>query len=142
MKITPEPGSAPDRVILNVDVEEQSTGEFSVSGGYSTADGFLAEVSVAERNLLGRGYYGKASVQYGQYARGVNVSFVEPYFLGYRVALGLDLFAKQQNRDELRLLLRRRRSASAAGLGLRCAKISALQLRYSLYRQRSRCRAI
>ena len=53
---------APDRIILNVDLEEQSTGEFQVSGGYSTADGFLAEVSVAERNLLGRGLYAKASV--------------------------------------------------------------------------------
>src|SRR5215470_15445584 len=42
VRISTEPGSAPDRVILNVDVEEQSTGEFSVSGGYSTADGFLA----------------------------------------------------------------------------------------------------
>src|SRR5262249_24544342 len=63
-KISTEPGWAPDRVILNVDVEEQSTGEFSVSGGYSTADGSLAEVSVAERNLLGRGYYAKTSVQY------------------------------------------------------------------------------
>ena len=71
VKITNEPGSAPDRVVLNVDVEEQSTGEFSVSGGYSTADGFMAEVSIGERNLLGRGFYGKASVQYGQYAKGV-----------------------------------------------------------------------
>ena len=42
VKITNEPGSASDRVILNVEVEEQSTGEFSVAGGYSTADGFLA----------------------------------------------------------------------------------------------------
>ena len=57
VKITTEPGSAPDRVIVNVDLEEQSTGEFSVSGGYSTADGFLGEVSVSERNLLGRGLY-------------------------------------------------------------------------------------
>src|ERR1700732_372959 len=54
VKISTEPGSAPDRVILNVDVEEQSTGEFSVSGGYSTTDGALAEVSVSERNMLGR----------------------------------------------------------------------------------------
>jgi hemolysin activation/secretion protein len=61
VKILNEPGSAPDRVVLNVDVEEQSTGEFSVSGGYSTADGFIAEVSVAERNLLGRGLYGKVA---------------------------------------------------------------------------------
>ena len=90
VKITTEPGSAPDRVILNVDVEEQSTGEFSVRGGYSTADGLIGEVSVGERNLLGRGLYAKASVQYGQYARGFELSFVEPYFLGYRLALGLD----------------------------------------------------
>ena len=97
VKISTEPGSAPDRVILNVDVEEQSTGEFTVSGGYSTADGFLGEVSVAERNLLGRGLYGKIGVSYGQYTKGANLSFVDPYFLGYRVALGLDLFYKQQD---------------------------------------------
>ena len=70
VKISTEPGSSPDRVILNVDVEEQSTGEFTVSGGYSTSDGFLGEVSVAERNLLGRGLYGKIGVSYGQYTKG------------------------------------------------------------------------
>jgi outer membrane protein insertion porin family len=53
VKITNEPGSAPDRVVLNVQVEEIPTGEFSVSGGYSTASGWMAELSVAERNLLG-----------------------------------------------------------------------------------------
>src|SRR5262252_4919558 len=79
VKISTDPGSAPDRVILNVDVEEQSTGEFSVSGGYSTADGFLGEVSVAERNLLGRGLFGKIAVQYGQYTKGATVSYVDPY---------------------------------------------------------------
>ncbi|MGY4351717.1 outer membrane protein assembly factor BamA [Bradyrhizobium sp. GM7.3] len=55
VKITTEPGSSSDRVILLVDMEEKSTGDFSVSGGYSTTDGALAEVSVSERNLLGRG---------------------------------------------------------------------------------------
>jgi len=95
VKITNEPGSAPDRVVVNVDVEEQSTGEFSVSGGYSTSDGFLAEVSVGERNLLGRGQYAKASVQYGQYAKGFSVSFAEPYFLDQRLNFGVDLFARQ-----------------------------------------------
>jgi outer membrane protein insertion porin family len=54
VKITNEPGSAPDRVVINVDVEEQSTGDFSVMGGYSTADGFMGQVSVSERYLLER----------------------------------------------------------------------------------------
>ena len=95
VKITNEPGSAPDRVVVNVDVEEMPTGEFSISGGYSTADGFIAEVSVADRNLMGRGQFAKASVSYGQYTRGFDLSFVEPYLLGYRMAGGIDLFARQ-----------------------------------------------
>ena len=95
VKITNEPGSAPDRVVINVAVEEMSTGEFSVSGGYSTSDGFLAEVSVADRNLMGRGQFAKASVTYGQYSRGVTLSYVEPYLLGYHMAGGIDLFARQ-----------------------------------------------
>ena len=56
------------------------TGEFQVSAGYSTSDGFLAEVSVSEHNLLGAGLYGKASVQYGQYARGFLLCFWTPTF--------------------------------------------------------------
>src|SRR5882757_3883623 len=81
VKITSEPGSSSDRVILIVDLEEKSTGDFSISGGYSTTDGALAEVSVSERNFLGRGLFAKASVTYGQYARGASLSFVEPYLL-------------------------------------------------------------
>jgi outer membrane protein insertion porin family len=95
VKITNEPGSAPDRVVINVAVEEMSTGEFSISGGYSTSDGFLAEVSVADRNLMGRGQFAKASVTYGQYSRGFTLSYVEPYLLGYHMAGGIDLFARQ-----------------------------------------------
>jgi outer membrane protein insertion porin family len=57
VRVTNEPGSAPDRVVVNVDVEDQSTGSFSISGGYSTSDGFIGEVSVTESNFLGRGQY-------------------------------------------------------------------------------------
>ena len=95
VKFSNEPGSASDRIVINVDVEEQATGEFSITGGYSTADGFLAEVSVAERNLLGHGQYAKASVQYGQRARGFELSYAEPYFLGNRMLVGVDVFARQ-----------------------------------------------
>jgi outer membrane protein insertion porin family len=95
VKITDEPGSAPDRVVLNIDVEEQSTGDFSIMGGYSTADGWLAEVSISERNLLGTGRFASASVTYGQYVRSVVLSYAEPYFLDTRSSAGVDLFAKE-----------------------------------------------
>jgi outer membrane protein insertion porin family len=95
VKVSNEQGSAPDRVVVVVDVEDQPTGSLSVSGGYSTADGFIAEVAVSESNFMGRGQYVRLSVSEGQYARGVEFSFTEPYFLGNRLAAGFDLYAKQ-----------------------------------------------
>jgi outer membrane protein insertion porin family len=95
VKITTESGSTPDRVVLNVDVEEQQTGDISFSGGYSTSVGIIGEVTASERNFLGLGQYVKVSVALGQYLRSGAVSFVEPYFLGDRLSLGLDLSFKE-----------------------------------------------
>jgi len=95
VKISTKPGSASDRVVLDVEVAEQATGEFNISGGYSTTDGLLAEVKVGENNFLGTGDALKASVTWGQYARGVDLSASEPYFLGTRVAAGVEFFARQ-----------------------------------------------
>ena len=104
VKITNEPGSAPDRIVINVTVVEQPTGEFAISGGYSTADGWLGEVSVGERNLLGRGQYARVALQYGQYTKGFELGFVEPYLLGQRIALGIDIFAKERIRERYPIL--------------------------------------
>lgn len=134
VKITNEPGSAPDRIVLNVDVVEQSTGEFSVMGGYSTADGFLGEVSVGERNLLGRGQYVKASVQYGERARGFELGFVEPYFLGYRVALGLDFFAKETTNNDY-TSYNTRNIGGAVRLGFQLREDLTFMVRYTAYQQ-------
>jgi len=134
VKIVPEPGSSTDRVVLVVDIEEKSTGDFSVSGGYSTSDGFLGEVSVSERNLLGRGLFAKASVTYGQYARGYSLSFVEPYLLDYRVALGLDLYQRQQLANSYVSYTTKTLGFSPRlGFGLR--EDLSLQVRYSIYQQ-------
>ncbi|QOZ34847.1 outer membrane protein assembly factor BamA [Bradyrhizobium sp. CCBAU 53421] len=134
VKITTEPGSSSDRVVLIVDLEEKSTGDFSVSGGYSTTDGALAEVSVSERNLLGRGLFAKATVSYGQYSRGLSLSFVEPYLLDYRVALGLDAYYKEQLPTSY-TTYGVKTIGFAPRLGLALREDLTLQLRYSLYQQ-------
>ncbi len=95
VKIATAPGSAPDRVVLDVTVEEEQTGSFFVSGGYSTTDGALAEVSISDKNFLGTGDIAKASVTYGQYARGFDLSFTDPWFLGQHLAVGGELFGRQ-----------------------------------------------
>jgi outer membrane protein insertion porin family len=135
VKINTEPGSAPDRVIINVNLEEQSTGEFSVAGGYSTADGFMGEVSIGERNLLGLGLYAKAAIQYGQNASGYQLSFVEPYLLGYRVAWGLDLSSKVQKSTQF-TSYETRTVGGATRFGFALREDLTLQLRYSIFQQK------
>ena len=136
VKITTEPGSSSDRVILVVDLEEKSTGDFSVSGGYSTTDGPLAEVSISERNFLGRGLFAKASVTYGEFARGVSLSFVEPYLLDYRVAAGLDVYYRQQLANEdVDISYGVTTIGFSPRLGFALREDLSLQLRYSLYEQ-------
>jgi outer membrane protein insertion porin family len=135
VKITTEPGSAPDRIIVVVSVEEMSTGEFSIAGGYSTTDGFLGEVSVGERNLLGMGLYAKASVQYGQHASGYTLSFVEPYLLGYRLALGTDFFVRTQKATNY-VSYDTKTTGGTLRLGIPLREDVGLQLRYSAFTQK------
>ena len=55
VEVTNAPGSAPDKTVVTVEVEEQSTGELSLGLGFSTTDGPLADINIRERNFLGRG---------------------------------------------------------------------------------------
>jgi outer membrane protein insertion porin family len=105
-----------------------------VSGGYSTADGFLGEVSVSERNLLGRGLFAKASVQYGQRTQGYSLSFVEPYLLGYRVALGLDFYQRKQLASSY-VSYDSKSIGFSPRLGFQLREDLNLQLRYSISQQ-------
>ena len=93
--ITTQPGSAPDRIVLSVALQEQDTGNFAISGGYSTTAGILTEVSISDKNLFGAGFIGKASMTYGQYARGFDLGLTDPYFLNQRLSGGVEMFANQ-----------------------------------------------
>lgn len=132
VKISNQPGSSPDRVVVIVDVEDKPTGSFGVSGGYSTVDGFLAEVSVSEANFMGRGQFAKAAVTYGQRTRGIDLSFTEPYFMGYRMSAGLDLFARETRNSRYSVY----ESTTVGGtirFGIPITEEFSVGLRYSLY---------
>jgi outer membrane protein insertion porin family len=95
VKIGTQPGSAPDRVVVDIALEEDKTGTFSVMGGYSNTDGLSGTITIGDTNFLGTGDIAKASATVGQYARGFEVSLTDPYALGPHVSLGGDLFAKE-----------------------------------------------
>jgi len=95
VKITTKPGSTPDHVILDVELQEKDTGDFSIAGGYSTTEGWLAEVKLGDRNFAGTGTALTSSFNYGEYARGFDVSATDPGFFGNRASAGIDLSAKE-----------------------------------------------
>jgi len=95
VKISTRQGSAPDRVILDVDLQEKDTGDFNIAGGYSTTEGWLAELKLSDRNFGGTGLALASTFTYGQYARGFDVSATDPGFFGNRASAGIDLSAKE-----------------------------------------------
>ncbi len=92
--ITNEPGEAPDRTVINVAVEEQSTGELSIGAGFSSNAGPLGDVSIRERNLLGRGQDLRLGLSVGTEQQRIDLSFTEPYFLDRNLAVGGDVFIR------------------------------------------------
>lgn len=92
VEVSTAPGSSPDKVILNVNVTETSTGEYGASAGYSTSDGILGEVSLTERNFLGRGQYLRAAIGATGSGRTFDFSFTEPRFMGLKVSAGFDAY--------------------------------------------------
>ncbi|MGH9806821.1 MAG: BamA/TamA family outer membrane protein, partial [Terriglobia bacterium] len=102
--------------------------------GYSTTDGFLGEVKVGESNFLGTGRSVKATLSYGQYAKGVDLSASEPYFLGTRVAAGIDLFGRQTDASSYQSYGSDIFGATFS-LGMPVNEQVSTQLRYSISRQ-------
>ncbi len=94
--VTTEPGSAPDKVVVVVYVEDQSTGSFGIAGGIQTSDGGstspVVELSMEETNFLGRGQTVRISVGGSLSDQTFNASFSDPYFLGNRMAFGLNAY--------------------------------------------------
>ncbi|MBI1239577.1 MAG: outer membrane protein assembly factor BamA [Alphaproteobacteria bacterium] len=113
VEVTEEPGSAPDRTVLNVEVEEQSTGELSLGFGVSSADAFILDVSVTERNLLGRGQFLRLRLSASGERQQIDLRFTEPYFLDRNLAVGFDLYKILSQYDASSY------EADATGFGLR-----------------------
>lgn len=88
-----EPGSAPDRTVVKVNIEEQPTGELSFGAGFSSVDQFLLDVGVTERNFRGRGQDLRARISLGSLRETVDLSFTEPRWMGRNLRAGADLFS-------------------------------------------------
>jgi outer membrane protein insertion porin family len=102
IRITIERGTAPDRVFVIVSVEEQPTGEFSFGAGYSTNDGIVGDISVTERNFLGRGYAVRLAVGGGDSSRTYEFGWTDPMFLGRPISAGFNIYRKDYDENDYR----------------------------------------
>lgn len=94
------PGSTPDRTVVAVAVEEQSTGDLTFGAGFSTSAGVLGSVGIRERNLLGRGQDLRLNLTLSGEQSQIDLSFTEPYFLERDLSAGFDIFRIENDQDE------------------------------------------
>jgi len=94
-EVEQQQGSTPDRIILDVKVEEQATGELNLGAGFSSLENFIFDFSIRERNLLGKGQDLRLGLRLSGTRQEIDLGFTEPYFLGRRVAAGFDIFARR-----------------------------------------------
>lgn len=94
LEIQQSPGSAPDRIILTANVEENATGELQVSAGFSSLERFIVNFSVRQRNFLGKGQELRAGINYSSFSNSITLGFTEPYLFDRNIAVGVDLFRR------------------------------------------------
>lgn len=96
-EIKQEQGSTPDRIILAANVEERSTGELSLSAGFSSLEKFILQASIRQNNFRGKGQTLSASASYSSYSKSIELGFTEPYLFDKNIALGGTLFRRDYN---------------------------------------------
>ncbi|MFO0993674.1 MAG: outer membrane protein assembly factor BamA [Hyphomicrobiales bacterium] len=129
-----EQGSAPDKVILTIDLVEKSTGSLNFSAGYSTSDGVILGVSVSERNFMGRGQFVKLNTNLSLDRQSVDFSFTEPYFMGMPLAVGTDLYTTYTD-DQTSSSYSVFAVGGALRAGFRIDEFQGMGFRYSLARR-------
>jgi outer membrane protein insertion porin family len=90
---------------LIVNVEEQNTGNFMIGAGFSSVDALVGYAEVTQGNFdlfhpptfTGGGQKLRLFVQLGTQRQDYELSFVEPWFLNRKLALGVDLYRHQLN---------------------------------------------
>ncbi len=97
LEIEQKPGSTPDKVILEANVQEKSTGELQISAGFSSLERFILSGSITQRNFRGKAQELRLSANISSYSKSIEAGFTEPYLFGRNLALGFDLFRRDYN---------------------------------------------
>ncbi|MCK4993496.1 MAG: outer membrane protein assembly factor BamA [Candidatus Omnitrophica bacterium] len=103
-----EPTTLPDKYDLDVFVKESKTGEFSFGAGYSSIDQFIGFVNLTQKNFdlfnfpgfSGAGQTLAINMEVGSARKDYELSFVEPWFLGYPLSTGFSVYSRSRYWDK------------------------------------------
>ncbi len=98
-RVEAEPGSGPDQVVVNVDVEEQPTGSLSFGLSYSVASGTGFNIGFSETNFLGRGQALSLALSSGTSSQNSSFSFTEPALLGRDLSFSVGGYYRTSESD-------------------------------------------
>ena len=126
-----DPGSAPDKIVLVVQVAEKSTGSINFSIGYSTSEYVVGSVALQERNFLGKGYDVKINTALSFKRQNIDFGFTNPYFMGLPVMAGFDLFAIATDNKDVSSY-ESKQVGGALRTGFRLDEYSSLTFKYGL----------
>ncbi|MBI5384924.1 MAG: outer membrane protein assembly factor BamA [Verrucomicrobia bacterium] len=101
----PEDTDVPNRKNLVVSVDEKNTGNFTVGAGFSSVDSLVGFAELTQGNFdlfkpptfQGAGQKFRLRVSLGLERQDYLVSFVEPWFMGKKLAFGVDLYHRNWN---------------------------------------------
>lgn len=83
VEVSNKPGSTSETMIITIKVKEQSTGNIQAGAGYGTGgEQFIMKAQISNQNLFGRGQTLSASLNWSNYRRMFDISFMEPN-IGY-----------------------------------------------------------
>jgi len=122
-------GSAPDQVIVDVNVEEQSTGSLNLGASYGTEGGVGLAVGFKETNFLGRGQTLDFTVDTASESASAGFSFIEPNLLGRNVNYRFSGF--YATTEGLNATYDTRRAGFSTGLEFPISKNGRLEVNYA-----------
>ncbi len=91
-RISTAPGPQPDKIDLDIAVQEGNTASLQVGGGYDSSSSVFGNFSVGNSNLFGGGESVSASAQIGFLYQNYNLNYTEPWFLDIPLGVSLQAF--------------------------------------------------
>lgn len=122
-----------DTLDVVFELEERKTGMASFGAGYSSQEGFLGYVEVADENFLGRGQRANVRWEFGRQKNAYELGFYEPYLFGSTTSFGINLYNSTREFTQNLNQIESRRRGGDITLGRPLGEFTRGFIGYSMY---------